>query len=316
MTRLLVEDLQVVVHGGMAVDGVALTLDPGEVLALMGEGGAGKSLTAAAIIGLLPAGSAMKNGRILLDGQRIDQSSRGQWEKLRGKRICAVFQDPSGALDPLQTLGVQLAETLRVHRPQLSAATLRERIGDWLEAVGLSAAQAAAYPPALTAGERQRAALALAMCPGPEVLIADEPTEGLDLAVRAHLAALLGRLARAQGTSVLLICHDARTALAASDRVAVMYAGRILESGPTAQVLRHPRHPYVHALLAGMPGLTERVRRLPTLPGRMPLPGAAPKGCVFRLSCQYATDACRAERPAQPAVGPACFHPLTDASDV
>ncbi len=315
MTLLKVDELQVIVRGGMAVDGVSLTLGQGEVLALMGESGAGKSLTAAAIVGLLPPGSRMKGGIIAFKGKRIDQSNRAGWRKLRGKHICAVFQDPYGALDPLQTIGVQLTQTLRTHQPQLTRALLRDRVAEWLEAVSLSADRASAYPHELSGGMRQRVALALAMAPGPEILIADEPAAALDMPLRAQLAGLMRRLAQAQNTSVLLISHDIRTALAAADRVAVMYAGRVLETGPAAAVLQSPRHPYVAGLIASMPGLAERKHRLPVVSGRMPLPGTAPRGCVFRQSCHNASDQCRAERPAQPASGAACFHPLPELAD-
>ncbi len=315
MSLLEVYDLQIAVRDGMAVDGVSFRLERGQVMALMGESGAGKSLTAAAVIGLLPPGSGVKNGSILLEGKRIEHLPAPAWRQVRGKRLCAVFQDPSGALDPLQTIGKQMAQTLATHHQNLLPATLRERVGDWLEAVGLEASLAQAYPHELTDSERQRAALAMAMCPSPDLLIADEPSAGLDMQMRAQLAALMSRLARAQGTSVLVISHDVRTALAAADTVAVMYAGRIVELGPAAEVLRRPRHPYVASLLASMPGLPERKGRLPAVSGRMPSPGTAPKGCVFRMSCEYATEQCRTDRPLQPETGAACFHPLPVPSD-
>lgn len=316
MSLLEVEDLQVAVRGGLAVDGVSLRLARGEVLSLLGESGAGKSLTAAAIVGLLPHGSRMTSGRIVLDGQDVAEAAPAEWRRIRGKRICAVFQDPAGALDPLQTVGRQLAETIRAHHPQFHSTTLAERVGDWLDAVSLDAACASAYPHELTNSMRQRVTMALAMCPGPEVLIADEPATELDLPLRVQLTALLSRLARAQGTSVLLISRDLRTAMAAADRISVMYAGCIVETAAPAHLVEHPRHPYVAALLGSIPGIGERKKRLPAIAGRMPLPGSVPRGCVFRLSCSQATDQCRAERPAQPEAGPACFHPLPGPGDV
>ena len=315
MTLLAVDDLQISVRGGRAVDGVSLTLEPGEVLALMGESGAGKSLTGAAIVGLLPQGARMTGGRIMLAGERIDELDSAGWRRVRGRRISAVFQDPLAALDPLQTIGAQLAETLAAHRPQLSRTMLRDRVVDWLDAVSLPASRFSAYPHELSGGERQRIALALGLCPGPEILIADEPTTALDVPLRARLAVLLRRLARGQGSTVLLISHDVRTVAAAADRVAVMYAGRIVETGPAAEVLAAPRHPYVAGLLASMPGLAERKRRLPAIAGTMPPPGAVPPGCGFRLRCSRASALCQAERPALPVSGAACFHPLPGPAD-
>jgi len=308
MTLLAVEDLAIDVPGGRAVDGVSFLLEPGEVLALIGESGAGKSLTGSAIVGLLPAAARVGGGRILLDGERIDDLHEDDWQGLRGKRISAVFQDPMAALNPLQRIGAQLSETLQTHHPA-AGKVLRERIGDWLDAVGLPRERVRAFPHELSGGMRQRVALALALCPSPELLVADEPTTALDAPLRVQMAALMRRLAARQGTAMLLISHDLHTVAAAADRVAVMYAGRILEHGPAAEVLRAPAHPYTVALLASLPGNGPRRSRLASIPGQMPLPGARPSGCAFHPRCASVAARCRAERPELTANRPACFFP-------
>jgi peptide/nickel transport system ATP-binding protein len=307
MTLLAVENLSIRVAGGLAVDGVSFDLEPGEVLALLGESGAGKSLTGAALVGLLPTGAALAGGRILLDGDRLDGLDERGWRRLRGRRVGAVFQDPATALDPLQRIGRQLAETLRHHLP-LPRAQLAERIGDWLAAVGLPPDRARAYPHELSGGMRQRVAIALAMAPHPEVLVADEPTTALDMPLRAQVAALLRRLALRQRAAVLLISHDLRTVAAAADRVAVMYAGRLVEIGPVA-LLQSPRHPYTAALLASLPDLDRRRDRLAAIDGTMPAPGAVPAGCAFAPRCPRADARCISTQPAL-TDGVACWHRL------
>jgi peptide/nickel transport system ATP-binding protein len=304
MTLLAVEELAIDVPGGRAVDGVSFTLDRGEVLALIGESGAGKSLTGAAIIGLLPPAARVGGGRILLDGVAIEGLPEHQRADLRGRRISAVFQDPAAALDPLRRIGRQLAETLRAHRPSGGA-----RVGDWLDAVGLPRDRENAFPHELSGGMRQRVALALALCPAPDLLVADEPTTALDAPLRAQMAALLRRLAARQGTAVLLISHDVQTVAAAADRVAVMYAGRIVELGPTAEVLRAPSHPYTEALLAGLPGVGPPRARLQSILGQMPLPGARPGGCPFHPRCASVAARCRTNLPSLAEAGAACFFP-------
>jgi peptide/nickel transport system ATP-binding protein len=308
MTLLAVESLAIELPRGRAVDDVSFTLDPGEVLALIGESGAGKSLTGAAVAGLLPGAARVAAGRVLLDGERIDDGEEADWEELRGRRISALFQDPSTALNPLQRIGAQLAETLRAHHPMIDKVR-RERIGDWLAAVGLPRERAGAWPHELSGGMRQRVALALALCPAPEILVADEPTTALDAPLRAQMAALLRHLAVRQRTAVLLISHDLHTVAAAADRVMVMYAGRIVEAGTAAEVLRTPSHPYTAALLAGLPGLGPRRARLPAIPGAMPLPGARIQGCTFHARCPRVAARCRKERPELVPGAPACFFP-------
>ncbi len=298
MTLLTVDQLRIRVPGGMAVDGVSFTLAPGEVLALLGESGAGKSLIGAALAGLLPRGSALAGGAILLDGARIDHLPEAERHRLRGRRISAVFQDSAVALDPLRCIGAHLAETLACHNP-LSARVLRERVGDWLDAVAIPADLARAYPHQLSGGQLQRVALALALCARPEVLVADEPTSAQDVPSRAPFAALLRRLARGQRSSLVLISSDVGTVAAAADRVAVMHAGRIIETGAAAKVLSAPAHPYTAALLARPPGLMQVT----------PAFSVPPAGCAFQPACPHASQLC-ATRPDLPGEGAACWHPL------
>jgi peptide/nickel transport system ATP-binding protein len=219
-----------------------------------------------------------------------------------------MFGQTSASLDPLQTIGSHLSEALRARYP-LTDKVARERIGDWLQAIGIPQARSADYPRQLSDVQCQRLALALALCTQPELLVADAPTAGLDVPQRAQLAALLRRMARGQRTAVLLLSGDPRSVAAAADRVAVMYAGRLVETGAAAEVLRAPAHPYTAALLASLPG-TARRPRLPVPEGAPPQPGAVPAGCAFHPRCGRVVARCRAERPPLPAAGAACWRPV------
>jgi peptide/nickel transport system ATP-binding protein len=309
MTLLAVEDLAIEVPGGRAVDGLSFTLEPGEVLGLVGEGGAGKSLAGAAIIGMLPAAARVAAGRVLLDGERIDDLDETDWEDLRGTRIAAVFADACAALDPLQTVGSLLSEALHARYP-LTNKVADERIGDWLRAVGLPLECIGARPHDLSRAMCQAVALALALCIAPELLVADEPAQALDAAQRAQLAALLRRTARRQRTAVLLISRDLRGVAAAADRIGVMYAGQLVELAATTDLLRAPAHPYTAALLASLPGPVRRRQRLPVIDGAMPPPDEMPRGCAFHPRCGRVVARCRVERPALWPAGTACWQPL------
>jgi peptide/nickel transport system ATP-binding protein len=308
VSLLDIADLAVAVPGGRAVDGASFALEPGEVLGLMGESGAGKSLTGAAVIGLLPPPTRLAGGSIRFAGTPIEALPEAGWRRLRGRRISAVFQDPLTALDPMRRIGTQLAETLRVHAAPGT-------VTGWLEAVGLPPERARSWPHQLSGGMRQRVAVALALAPRPALLIADEPTTALDQPLRAQMARLLRGLATGQGSAVLLISHDLGTIAAAADRVAVMYAGRVVEQGPAAAVLHRPAHPYTAALLAARPGTAARPARLAAIEGAMPPPGAVPEGCAFHPRCPRATSRCVHERPSTPRLGAACWHPLREAAD-
>jgi peptide/nickel transport system ATP-binding protein len=288
-----------------ALDHVSFTIAPGEVLGVVGESGAGKSLTGAAIIGLLSPPGRIAGGEIRLEGARIDTLAAEPMRRIRGRRIGAIFQDPLTTLDPLATIGSQLVETIRTHL-DLSAAAARARAIHWLEEVGIPAAprRIDAYPHEFSGGQRQRVVIALALCAEPRLVIADEPTTALDVSVQAQIIALLKRLGREHTTAVMLITHDMGVIAETADRVAVMYAGRIAEIGPVAEVIRAPAHPYSAGLMASIPTLEHRLPRLAQIEGAMPRLDAIPAGCAFHPRCPQSFDRCRAERPELMAAGP------------
>lgn len=282
-----------------AIDSVSFALRAGEVLGLVGESGAGKSLTGAAIIGLLEPPGRIVGGAVLLNGARIDTLPPDEMRKIRGRRIGMVFQDPLTSLNPLYTVGEQLIETIRTHLP-LGFAQARQRAIDLLNDVGIPAAdkRLGSYPHEFSGGMRQRVVIALALCAEPEVVIADEPTTALDVSVQAQIIALLKRLCREKGTAVILVTHDMGVIAETADRVAVMYAGRIAEIGPVRDVIKAPMHPYTRGLMGSIPDPSVEIARLQQIPGAMPRLSAIPQGCAFNPRCLAAVDVCRAERPA------------------
>ncbi len=281
-----------------AIDDVSFSIETGEILGVVGESGAGKSLTGAAIIGLLDPPGRIAGGQILLDGKRIDNLSPERMRAVRGKQIGAIFQDPLTTLDPLASIGSQLTETIQTHL-RLSDREARERAIKWLEEVGIPGARARidAYPHEFSGGMRQRVVIALALCAEPRLVIADEPTTALDVSIQAQIIELLKRLAREHGMSVMLITHDMGVIAETADRVAVMYAGRIVEIGPVLDVVRHPKHPYSEGLMGSIPSLEHRVARLRQIDGAMPRLNAIPVGCPYNPRCPKVFDRCRVERP-------------------
>jgi peptide/nickel transport system ATP-binding protein len=277
---------------------VSFAIDPGEVLGVVGESGAGKSLTGAAIIGLLEPPGRIAGGRILLDGRRIDNLSRDQLRHVRGRQIGAIFQDPLTTLNPLYSVGRQLVETIQTHL-KLSNRDARERAMKWLEDVGIPGARQRidAYPHEFSGGMRQRVVIALALCAEPRLVIADEPTTALDVSIQAQVIALLKRLTRDHGTSVMLVTHDMGVIAETADRVAVMYAGRIIEMGPVRAVVKNPAHPYTEGLMGSIPSLEHRVERLRQIDGSMPRLTTIPPGCTFHPRCPKVFGRCRVERP-------------------
>jgi peptide/nickel transport system ATP-binding protein len=281
-----------------AVDGVSFDIAAGEVLGVVGESGAGKSLTGAAIIGLLEPPGRIVDGEVRLHGRRIDNLSSEEMRKLRGRRIGMVFQDPLTSLNPLYRVGDQLIETIVTHL-NLSEAQARERAIALLQEVGIQGARQRidSYPHQFSGGMRQRVVVALALCAEPDLVIADEPTTALDVSIQAQIIALLKRLCRDRGTAVMLITHDMGVIAETADRVAVMYAGRIVEIGPVRDVVQRPRHPYTQGLMGAIPTVDGRAGRLVQIPGSMPRLGAIPRGCPFHPRCAHAFDRCRRERP-------------------
>jgi peptide/nickel transport system ATP-binding protein len=283
-----------------AVDGVSFHIDPGEVLGVVGESGAGKSIMGAAIIGLLEPPGRVARGRVLLRGERIDGLPEDALRRIRGRRIGAVFQDPLTSLNPLYTVGQQLVETIRTHL-EASVGEARRQAVQLLEEVGIPAAARRIdhYPHQFSGGMRQRVVIALALCARPELVIADEPTTALDVSIQAQIIAVLKRMCRDHDAAVMLITHDMGVIAETADRVAVMYAGRLVEVGPVREVIRRPCHPYTVGLMGSIPTIHRRVPRLVQIDGVMPRLNEIPRGCAFHPRCPHAMDRCRTERPAR-----------------
>ena len=282
----------------LALDDVSFTIAPGEILGVVGESGAGKSLTGAAIIGLLEPPGRVAGGQILLQGQRIDHLPPDAMRKIRGKRIGAIFQDPLTSLNPLYTVGRQLVETIQVHLG-LDAAAARARAVDLLRSTGIPAAEQRIdqYPHQFSGGMRQRVVIALALAAQPELIVADEPTTALDVSIQAQIISLLKNLAREQGAAVMLVTHDMGVIAETCDRVAVMYAGRVVEVGPVADVIHRPAHPYTVGLMGSIPSMDDEREHLMQIDGAMPRLNAIPTGCAFNPRCPQVFSRCRSERP-------------------
>jgi peptide/nickel transport system ATP-binding protein len=286
-------------HGTLAaVRDVSFAIAPGEVLGVVGESGAGKSLTGAAIIGLIDAPGRIAGGEIRLSGRRIDALPYHEMRRVRGREIGAVFQDPLTSLNPLYTIGRQLIETITTHL-DMSPREARQRALDLLAEVGISAPKRRIdhYPHQFSGGMRQRVVIALALAAKPKLIIADEPTTALDVSIQAQIIALLKRLCRDHGTAVMLITHDMGVIAETADRVAVMYAGRIVEIGPVGDVIHQPQHPYTRGLMGSIPSIVDEREQLAQIDGAMPRLTAIPAGCPFHPRCAYAFDRCRVERP-------------------
>ncbi|GHJ93836.1 ABC transporter ATP-binding protein [Streptomyces sp. NE5-10] len=277
------------------LDGVDLTVGPGETVALVGESGSGKSLTSRGALGLLPAG-AVTEGAVLVDGEDVLTAPPDRLRALRTGRVAMVFQDPRATLNPLRRIGDFLTEGARAAGVEPAAAT--DRATGLLRAVGLDASVLAAYPGQVSGGMLQRVVIAAALMGDPVLLLADEPTTALDVITQAEVIALLVRLRESFRTGLLFVTHDLDLAAAVSDRVHVMYAGRIVESGPAEDVFARPLHPYTTALLASTPRLTAPGGRLSAIPGRPPDPRTPLTGCAFAARCPLATDTCRETPPA------------------
>jgi peptide/nickel transport system ATP-binding protein len=279
---------------GAAVEDVSFTLDRGETLGLVGESGSGKSVTALSIIGLVSPPGRVAGGRIVFAGQNLAALDDAAMAAIRGRRIGFIFQEPMVALDPVYTIGRQIEETLRVHGLARGSAATKRAV-ELLEAVRIPdpARRAREYPHQLSGGLRQRAMIALALSAGPDLVIADEPTTALDVTVQAEILDLLRDLRRTFNVSLLLITHDLGVVAEMADRVAVMYAGRIVEQGRVRDVLKSPLHPYTQALIASIPG-SHPGRRLQAIGGVVPPLGDRPGGCGFAPRCAHRFAACAA----------------------
>ena len=282
----------------VAVDDVSFSIAKGEVLGMVGESGAGKSLTGNAVIGLLEPPGRIASGSVHLAGERIDDLSHEEIRRIRGRRIGAIFQDPLTSLNPLYTVGEQIVETLLTHL-DIGARAARARALELLGEVGIPAAgeRIDHYPHQFSGGMRQRVVIALALSAEPELIIADEPTTALDVSIQAQIVRLLRRLGAERGVSVLLITHDMGVIAETADRVAVMYAGRIAEIGPVRDVLKSPLHPYTRGLMDAIPAVGRDVDSLAQIDGAMPRLHEIPAGCAFHPRCRRAVAECGRLRP-------------------
>lgn len=282
----------------IALEDVSFNLRAGEILGVVGESGAGKSMVGNSIIGLLGKPAHITHGEILLEGKRIDNLSDDEMEKIRGKNIGAIFQDPLTSLNPLFTIGDQLIETIRIHS-DLSEKEARERAIRLLVATGVPAADKRMdnYPHQFSGGMRQRVVIALALSADPKLIIADESTTALDVSVQAQIIELLKKLCEENGTAVILVTHDVGVIAETADRVAVMYAGRLAEIGPVEEMIHDAEHPYTIGLMGSIPKIGDEQDRLSQIPGAMPHLSEVPSGCAFHPRCPLAEEKCIRERP-------------------
>jgi oligopeptide/dipeptide ABC transporter ATP-binding protein len=286
------------------VDRVDLSLDAGEVLALVGESGCGKSMTALALLRLVPKPGRIDSGRIRVGAHDVRALPVDALRRLRGREVAMIFQEPSTSLNPVQTAGAQVVEAIRLHE-RVSGAEARRRALELFERVGIPDPEArlSAYPHQLSGGMKQRVMIAIALAARPRVLIADEPTTALDVTIQAQILDLLRDLRRESGMAVLLITHDLGVVNEVAERVAVMYAGRLVEQGSRSAVLGTPRHPYTQGLLRSAPARGTRGARLPEIPGSVPSAGAWPSGCRFHPRCARAFEPCAEQDPDWSATG-------------
>lgn len=281
-----------------AVDGLSLQLHAGEVLGIVGESGSGKSVAMMALMGLLSFPAQMRAARMLFAGQDLLQASAAQRRAIAGKDMAMIFQDPMSSLNPSFTVAYQLGETLRLHRG-MDARAARAHAATLLAQVGIADAanRLDAYPHQLSGGMCQRVMIAMAIACQPQLLIADEPTTALDVTVQAQILDLLAQLQRAQGMAMVLISHDMGVVSQVAQRVAVMYAGQVVEVQEAGTLFDAPRHPYTQALLQAMPQRSGGAARLATIPGMVPGISDRPSGCLFAPRCAYVQTACSAPAP-------------------
>jgi peptide/nickel transport system ATP-binding protein len=296
-----------------AVEGVSFSLQKGEILGLVGESGSGKSVTGFSLIGLVDPPGRVVSGSIRFAGQELVGLPPAQMRAIRGKRIAMVFQDPAATLNPVLTIGQQMTLAVQAHGGASERAA-RDLAARTLTRVGIpeAASRLDAYPHEFSGGMRQRVAIATALLHGPELIIADEPTTALDVSIQAQILAEMKALARETGTALIWISHDLATVSSLADRVMVMYAGRIVESGPVAATLRAPRHPYTRGLLDSLPAMARPGEKLNQIPGTTPSLLSLPAGCPFRPRCPRGDEACAADPPAVTSPGrlALCHHPL------
>jgi len=315
MAMLEIDDLHVAFPKGRtgeveALRGVSLTLEKGERLGVVGESGAGKSMLAFAILNLIAEPGRVSAGSINFHGENLLALSERRIRRVRGNRISMIFQDPMVTLNPVLSIGTQMVETLKAHR-RISEAEARRLCIAKLREVAIPSAESRldAYPHELSGGLRQRVVIAIALLTDPELIIADEPTTALDVTIQAEIMALILRLCRENDVALILITHDLGVVAEVTERIMIMYAGVCVETGPTQEIIRRPRHPYAAGLLKALPQFAGRGARLYQIPGAMPPITALPPGCAYHPRCERATEVCRARIPPLEH-GHACFHPL------
>lgn len=280
-----------------AVNGVGFDLTPGETLGLVGETGAGKTTIARGILQIVPnPPGRIIGGEILFEGENLLNLTPRQMRKIRGKKISMIFQDPMNALNPVDTVGEQIAEVIRLHN-RVGKTKALDMAKEAMELVGISAERCHDYPHQFSGGMKQRIVIAIALACNPSLLIADEPTTALDVTIQAQILDLINKLKKERGTSVLLITHDLGVVAEMCDRVAVAYAGQIIEIGSVFQIFDDTAHPYTKGLFNSLPSITGKSRRLTPIGGLMPDPTQLPKGCKFAPRCPYCTEACEAAEP-------------------
>jgi peptide/nickel transport system ATP-binding protein len=297
-----------------AVNGISFTLERGEILGLVGESGSGKSVTGFSLIGLLDPPGRIAGGSVMFQGQELVGRSQAEMRKLRGKRIAMIFQDPAATLNPVLTIGQQMAMAVQAHGGGGDGAALALAARS-LARVGIpdAAKRLNAYPHEFSGGMRQRVAIAIALLHEPELIIADEPTTALDVSIQAQILAEMKTLAQGSGTALIWISHDLAIVSSLADRVIVLYLGRIVEFGPVSDVLRAPLHPYTRGLLDSLPAMADPGQKLRQIPGSTPSPLHVPPGCPFAPRCAHADDRCRSEPPpvGDERHGAFCHYPLT-----
>jgi peptide/nickel transport system ATP-binding protein len=295
---------------------VSFALGRGQVLGLVGESGSGKSVTGFSIMGLIDAPGRIDGGQVLFKGQDLTRMPPSSQRELRGNRISMIFQDPMATLNPVLRVDAQMTEAVHAHRHTSQREAL-ELSGETLRQMGISSPdeRLRAYPHQMSGGMRQRVTIAIALLHGPDLIIADEPTTALDVTIQAQILAEVQKLVRERGTSLIWISHDLSVVAGLADRIAVMYAGRIVEQGAVDDVLDHPQHPYTQGLIGSLPSANKRGQRLRQIPGMAPSLLAMPEGCAFAPRCGRASAACaqrpemtqpRADRPGHTV---RCFHP-------
>lgn len=305
-----------------AVEGVSLSIMPGETLGVVGESGCGKSVTALSIMGLIsyPPGR-IEGGEIIFEREDLLKKTPEEMRLIRGDRMAMIFQEPMTSLNPVFTVGDQIAEVLEFHRGYSRAMAL-ERACELLKSVGIPSPEKRIqqYPHEMSGGMRQRVMIAMALACGPKLLIADEPTTALDVTIQAQILELMKNIKDRLGTAIMLITHDLGVVAEMADRVTVMYLGRVVEEGSVRDIFHHPRHPYTHGLLNSIPKPGLKKKRLHVIPGVVPNPMFMPKGCKFNNRCKYARERCREQEPPLVSVDGShyvrCFYPLSDKGQV